>query len=183
MATASSSSRARTRAYKSGPVLRSLSPSERFYTASNGGISSSASGFASSTSSSFSSPASAFFHQDHHYYNQQIKPPPPPSQIRFSDACQPLHLLLSVSVRPVLHRPPFDLSQPPFESIHRRLQENWTDFDAEEDLYVLADVWSRRRVGEASLDRPDSPLCAPAEAESRVQPRPSRLSAMSTADY
>ncbi|BFG18937.1 hypothetical protein CerSpe_052110 [Prunus speciosa] len=73
MATASSSSsRARTRS--SGPVLRSLSPSGRFYTASNASISSSASGFASSTSSSFSSPASAFFshHQDHHYYNQQI---------------------------------------------------------------------------------------------------------------
>ncbi|KAH0989515.1 hypothetical protein GBA52_000998 [Prunus armeniaca] len=73
MATASSSSsRARTRS--SGPVLRSLSPSGRFYTASNASISSSASGFASSTSSSFSSPTSAFFshHKDHHYYNQQI---------------------------------------------------------------------------------------------------------------
>ncbi|CAL8997011.1 unnamed protein product, partial [Prunus brigantina] len=73
MATASSSSsRARTRS--SGPVIRSLSPSGRFYTASNASISSSASGFASSTSSSFSSPASAFFshHKDHHYYNQQI---------------------------------------------------------------------------------------------------------------
>ncbi|XP_068334578.1 uncharacterized protein [Pyrus communis] len=74
MATASYSSRARTRSNGSGPVLRSLSPSGRFYTASNRAISSSASGFASSTSSSFSSPASAFFqhHQDHHYYNQQI---------------------------------------------------------------------------------------------------------------
>ncbi|TQD94728.1 hypothetical protein C1H46_019671 [Malus baccata] len=70
MATASYSSRARTRSNGSGPVLRSLSPSGRFYAASNG----SASGFASSTSSSFSSPASAFYqhHQDHHYYNQQI---------------------------------------------------------------------------------------------------------------
>ncbi|KAM1104624.1 hypothetical protein ACFX15_012613 [Malus domestica] len=78
MATASSSSRARTRANKSGLVLQSLSPSEKFYTSSNGRISSSASGFIYLTSSSFSSPTSALFHhhyhhhQDHHYYNQQI---------------------------------------------------------------------------------------------------------------
>ncbi|KAM0985807.1 hypothetical protein ACFX13_013255 [Malus domestica] len=99
---------------------------------------------------------------------QSADQPPLPSQIRFSDACQPLHLLISVSVRSVLYQPPFNLSQPPLESIHRRLQENWTDFDAEEDLYLLTDVWSRRRVGEANLDRSDSPLCAPVEVESRV---------------
>ncbi|CAN6552036.1 unnamed protein product [Malus baccata var. baccata] len=59
MATASSSSRARTRANKSGPVLRSLSPFEKFYTTSNGRISSSTSCFVYLTSSSFSLPASA----------------------------------------------------------------------------------------------------------------------------
>lgn len=74
MATASASS-SRTRTRPSGPVLRSLSPSGRFYTgSSNASIQSTASAFASSTSSSFSSPSSAFFnkHQDNHsHYNHQ----------------------------------------------------------------------------------------------------------------
>ncbi|KAM2607052.1 hypothetical protein TB2_035661 [Malus domestica] len=61
---------------------------------------------------------------------------PPLLQIRFPDACQPLHLLISVSVRSVLH-------QPSFESIHCCFKENRTDFDAEEDMYVLADVIAR----------------------------------------
>ncbi|KAM1917381.1 hypothetical protein ACFX13_036990 [Malus domestica] len=64
-------------------------------------------------------------------------------QIRFPDSCQLLHLLISVSVRSVLHQPPFDFSQPSFESIHCRFKENRTDFDAEEDMYVLADVVAR----------------------------------------
>lgn len=72
MATASASS-SRTKTRSSGPVLRSLSPSGRFYTgSSNASIQSTASAFASSTSSSFSSPSSAFFNrrQDHHsHYN------------------------------------------------------------------------------------------------------------------
>ncbi|CAN8265123.1 unnamed protein product [Cochlearia groenlandica] len=56
------------RTRSSGPVLRSGSPSGRFY----GGVSSpSSSGFASSTSSSFSSPSSSFFSNHHHHHHNQ----------------------------------------------------------------------------------------------------------------
>ncbi|KAL5559745.1 hypothetical protein UlMin_035956 [Ulmus minor] len=75
---ASSSSRARTRS--SGPVLRSLSPSGRFYSpAANSSLSSSSSAFASSSSSSFYSHSSSFFshvddHHHHHHHNRASSP-------------------------------------------------------------------------------------------------------------
>lgn len=94
MATASASSSSRTRTRPSGPVLRSLSPSGRFYTgSSNASIQSTASAFASSTRSSFSSPSSAFFnkHQENHshYYHHHRAASPTRVNLYTSSALSP----------------------------------------------------------------------------------------------
>ncbi|KAM1284916.1 hypothetical protein ACFX2J_027550 [Malus domestica] len=47
-------------------------------------------------------------HSEHVY--SSADQPPLLSQIRFSNTCQPLHLILSVSLHPVFHRPPFIFS-------------------------------------------------------------------------
>ncbi|KAM1430749.1 hypothetical protein ACFX13_047627 [Malus domestica] len=105
----------------------------------------------------------------------------------------PLPRCLSTSTLvPLYHRPSgslattIDLSHPSFESIHCSFKEIWIDFDAEEDMYVLADElvgpsrWSQRKVGEASLNNPDWPFCVPAAMESQVLTTSERLSVMST---
>ncbi|KAH7524606.1 uncharacterized protein LOC107421150 [Ziziphus jujuba] len=75
-----SSSRARARS--SGPVLRSLSPSGRFYSGnSNRSLSSSSSAFASSTSSSFSTPTSSFFNNHHHDHDNHLHRPGSPTRV------------------------------------------------------------------------------------------------------
>lgn len=87
-----SSSRPRTRS--SGPVLRSLSPSGRFYNPnSNPSFSSSASSaFASSTSSSFSTPTSSFFNR--HDHDHHLHRPSSPTRVNLYTSAP-----LSASVR------------------------------------------------------------------------------------
>ncbi|KAH7546278.1 hypothetical protein FEM48_Zijuj01G0183300 [Ziziphus jujuba var. spinosa] len=87
------------RSSASGPVLRSLSPSGRFYSSRSSSHSSSASAFASSTSS-FSSRSATFLHRSASPPRVNMYgPSPPASSIRFS-MDRPISPNRSISVTP-----------------------------------------------------------------------------------
>ncbi|KAM2039485.1 hypothetical protein ACFX1T_012919 [Malus domestica] len=206
MATASSSSRVRTRAKKSGPVLRSLSPSEKFYTASNGRISSSASGFVYLTSSSFSSPTSALFHhhyhyhhhQDHHYYNQQINHH---YHHRFaSPTCVNLYTSSSLSpyvrfsinhylISPNHHWNRFitvSKKTGPISMLKKTCMCSLTSYSGSFCCNLHKNQGGSENTGffpSNRLNMNRSTMTNSLRRRAGFQPRPSRLSAMSTVDY
>ncbi|KAH0870274.1 hypothetical protein HID58_077296 [Brassica napus] len=170
----------------SGPVLRSVSPSGRFY----GGVSSpSSSGFASSTSSSFSS--TSFFsnsRQQHHPHHRSASPTrvnlftsTPPNKIpdsRRRCMCSPT--THPGSFRCSLHK---NVANPHGQGSAATYSTNGLNMRRSAMTNSLVRIggvegeWVRRAL--TTLIRPSSHQL---KRRSAYQPRPSRLSSMSKAD-